>query len=493
MGKLVNPAAWEDRLPEKLLAALTEWVEGQPFDLRHRRWLVGGASGSYVAVVLMQHPNRLRGGVVKLVPPELAKAESSAVQLAQHAGPTEFVEAHLVQTSRAEPLPGATGYWLHLQDFAQVDVATLAPLNLLIDDAEFSAYCETIIRAMTTGWNPDRDDPPMDTVTPGAYLRTDLAGKKDALGAFAAQIGLSAGATTVTLPARRSDLPNPFRLLTDGVEGGPELMLFRGRGHGDLNLGNILVPVSRGVVQADRFQLIDYGRFSTTMAVSRDPSKLLLSICAHWLRSLVPGSAIRSGLAELVVAPDEYRPAPALAGCLSVVEPIWRAAAMWASTRRLVVWDWAQQQRLVLAAAAMRTVARADQSIDDRLWHLEVAALALHPLLDEVPQGQSAAVATIPPEPPVEMSPHRPTRETFSGRVKVAFSQRLGDDWRDIADLLGIPVYSQARFAMGGEARPIWEWLEARGRLAELRDALRAIGRPDLVELFDEDDQDDAG
>jgi hypothetical protein len=487
VGKLINLPAWQDRLPGDLLVALTDWVDGQPFDLRHRRWLTGGASGSHVAVVLMQHPNRLRGGVVKLVPPDLARAESRGVQLAQDAGPREFVEAHLVETSRAEPLPGTTGHWLHQQDLAQVDVAALAPLELLIDsDAGFADYCETIIHAVATEWNPGRDDPSAEPVTPGGYLRSDLSGKEQGLRAFADTLGLSTDTATLTLPGRRSDLPNPFYLLNDGVAGGPELLLFRGRGHGDLNTGNILVPVSRGVVQADRFQLIDYGRFSTTMAVSRDPVKLLLSICAHWLTSLSPGSAIRFGLAELVVAPDEYRPGPALAGYLSVAGPIWKAAAMWATTRGLALSDWAQQHRLVLAAAALRTVARADLSVEDRLWHLEVAALALQPLLAEMSQEQPAAVAVIPPEPAVTAPPRTP-RKTLSGRNKVAFSRRLGADWRDVADLLGIPSYHQSTFIPGYEARAIWEWLETRRRLSELRDALRAVDRADLVELLDED------
>jgi hypothetical protein len=489
VGKLVNPAAWRDRLSKDLFAALTEWARGQPFDLQHRRWLVGGANGSYVAVVLVRDPSRLRGGVVKLVPPELARAESGAVKRARDAGPQEFVEAHLGLTSRAEPLAGASGYWLLVQDFAQVDVATLAPLSVLIDgDDGFALYCETIMRTVATGWNPGWDDPPPDTVTPGGYLREELAGTDDALHAFAARIGVSVDAGTLTLPARRSDVPNPFRLLTDEVDGGPELLLFRGRGHGDLNLGSILVPVSRGVVQADRFQLIDYGRFSATMAVVRDPADLLLSICAHWLQSLVPGSAIRSGLADLVVAPEECRPGPALAGYLSVVEPVRRAAAMWATTRRLVLSDWSRQYRLALAAAAMRTVARTHLPVDERLWHLEVAALALQPLLDEVPEGYSAAVATIPPELSIEALPRPAVRESYGGRGKLAFSQRLGDSWRDIADLLGIPTYSQASFVQGHEARWIWEWLETRGRLGELRDALRAVDRTDLVELFDDDD-----
>jgi hypothetical protein len=72
----------------------------------------------------------------------------------------------------------------------------------------------------------------------------------------------------------------------------------------------------------------------------------------------------------------------------------------------------------------------------------------------------------------------------YSGRDKVVFCQRLGDDWRKLADYLEIAEYDQARFERGDEGRGIWVWLENRRRLEMLPESLRYIGREDLAELL---------
>ena len=72
----------------------------------------------------------------------------------------------------------------------------------------------------------------------------------------------------------------------------------------------------------------------------------------------------------------------------------------------------------------------------------------------------------------------------FSGKTKIAVCDRLGDDWKRLADHLEIPASDQARFDRGDEARGTWGWLENRSRLAELPDALRLIKREDLADLF---------
>ena len=64
--------------------------------------------------------------------------------------------------------------------------------------------------------------------------------------------------------------------------------------------------------------------------------------------------------------------------------------------------------------------------------------------------------------------------------MKVEVLRQLHFDWQDLADLVGVPPFHRARFAPGQEPRGVWEWLEARGRLAELPAALDLIGRPDL-------------
>jgi len=69
----------------------------------------------------------------------------------------------------------------------------------------------------------------------------------------------------------------------------------------------------------------------------------------------------------------------------------------------------------------------------------------------------------------------------FTGRHKLAFARRLGDNWRDLADYFDIPVDQRQRFTPGYEPQGVWEWLEARRRLEELLEALRYIDREDIV------------
>lgn len=78
-----------------------------------------------------------------------------------------------------------------------------------------------------------------------------------------------------------------------------------------------------------------------------------------------------------------------------------------------------------------------------------------------------------------------PSGGLSTSELKVEFCRRLATSWRELADSLGIPPYECARFAHGYEPREIWEWLEVRGALTTLREALAKIGRSDLVALFD--------
>jgi len=70
----------------------------------------------------------------------------------------------------------------------------------------------------------------------------------------------------------------------------------------------------------------------------------------------------------------------------------------------------------------------------------------------------------------------------YSGPSKVEFCNRLGDEWKALADFLEIRPADQARFERGDEARGIWEWLENRGKLEQLPVALQHIRREDLVQ-----------
>jgi Bacterial Death-like domain 3/TIR domain len=72
----------------------------------------------------------------------------------------------------------------------------------------------------------------------------------------------------------------------------------------------------------------------------------------------------------------------------------------------------------------------------------------------------------------------------YSGQSKIAVCSRLLADWSQLADYLDVPLPDRARFERGREPQGVWEWLEARGRLADLTSALAAVGRGDLVEVL---------
>jgi hypothetical protein len=86
---------------------------------------------------------------------------------------------------------------------------------------------------------------------------------------------------------------------------------------------------------------------------------------------------------------------------------------------------------------------------------------------------------------PADDTSEEPPHEAAAGPSKVEFCRRLGDSWRDLADVVELPRYRRAAFDRGDEARGIWDWLEARDRLPELPVALRTIDRADLADLLD--------
>lgn len=72
------------------------------------------------------------------------------------------------------------------------------------------------------------------------------------------------------------------------------------------------------------------------------------------------------------------------------------------------------------------------------------------------------------------------------GELKYEVCGRLGQDWQGLADILEIPIADRPRFDKGREPHGIWEWLESRGKLADLDQGLRKIKRSELADLLPE-------
>ncbi len=74
---------------------------------------------------------------------------------------------------------------------------------------------------------------------------------------------------------------------------------------------------------------------------------------------------------------------------------------------------------------------------------------------------------------------------SLSGKTKIALLSRLVDRWKLLATYFEIPMSDQATFQKGHEPQHIFEWLEQRNRLAELRDAFNYLSWDDLIEELD--------
>jgi nucleoside phosphorylase len=101
------------------------------------------------------------------------------------------------------------------------------------------------------------------------------------------------------------------------------------------------------------------------------------------------------------------------------------------------------------------------------------------------PLGRMRNWPTAPTAPPPAVRAPAVRAESGIGRKKVEFCRRLGDDWRELADWFEILPHQRATFSLGNEPRHVWEWLDMRGRLPVLPEALRAIDRTDLADLLE--------
>jgi len=76
-------------------------------------------------------------------------------------------------------------------------------------------------------------------------------------------------------------VPDPLLLLGESSLGDREMLVHTGRSHGDLHLGNLLVPSDDRGTQPGSYRLIDLSTYQATGPRSRDLAALLLSGVAH--------------------------------------------------------------------------------------------------------------------------------------------------------------------------------------------------------------------
>jgi hypothetical protein len=138
-----------------------------------------------------------------------------------------------------------------------------------------------------------------------------------------------------------------------------------------------------------------------------------------------------------------------------------------------LIWD-VTPQASAGAGAASRAGATQSETHDETVLSPHLDGLVVAP----PPQNHEQAAGQARPR-----QEHQASRRSH-GAIKLEFSCRMVRDWDKLADYLEIPLATRARFQQGREPQEIWEWLEQRGRLDKLKEALIAIDRPDVAEIL---------
>jgi hypothetical protein len=483
--------------------ALQRWARSvaTTVELAVPLWKASGYSGAVVVAVMItrppQPPVKL---IVKVCPPGPYASETARHHQAIAASSKSFVDAHLVRPVY-DPIPLDRGGFILFQDVAGGSLLDCRPMSQLPYGTQVAA-CRDIARALLHEWN-------------GADYQTRVAGFSNYLMGelghllqdgssvyeWALERGLLNPHDTWILTSdddAELPMPNPFlmALSNESFAKGSQITFLTGRVHGDLHLDNALIPWISGQAETANFRLIDLSAFEAKAPLTRDMAMLMLSVIARFLPEISPEQrnilhrytvGQNRDLAHLISAPAE------------AIDAIRSIGAEYFRKRGLVD-EWNAQFLLSIQAASLTFLSFENVPPESKWWFFRLSARAGAEFLRVIgqlhPESPHRIDTSKPPssreqQQPPEMSPlvivPNSGNPPYSGITKVEFCRRLGGNWIDLADIFRIPPHERARFTKGNEPRQIWEWLEIRSMLGELRGALRLINRGDLVEILDID------
>ena len=384
MGRLVGSEGWEELGHDKL-GALSELLEWQAYDIRLVRWLTGGRSGLPVALVERSGSAFTDKVAIKFFD---APDKVSKWQEASRLCPEEF-KAHIAKSS--EPLGNKTVCFLRLE-IAGDDITRYRPLRDIPHKTgqDLEKACRFIVNSILGEWNSEAPNPNnARSVSAAEYFEGifDLAriAPGNLLYQWLESSRFEPSATLIWRTIQTDEmLPNPLSLISwlNGLSAEPRLQARYGRAHGDLHLGNILMPHSP--LQPAKYILIDLDNYSTDAPLARDPMYLLLSVAADWLREITPGSNTSHQLIDAIVKPPGD--IPALTEYGKICRAVHEQAYLWGKVGGRGD-DWTQQSMLSLAACSLRYASRELDGTADpnatRSWFYELAAVAVRRYLQE--------------------------------------------------------------------------------------------------------------
>ncbi|MGW9397097.1 hypothetical protein [Streptomyces sp. NPDC055642] len=409
---------------------LVEWLDQSQLELDDPDPVATGGSGGILMSAFLRdrRPGRISGlRIIKLVPCSAhadAEPRNHRAALSDRVpGNEEFIDSHLVELD--DRTAKLDDYWVMIQypagDGTEAEMGTLAGLGT---DRRTPALVEEVVKGVLGGWNPDpvagrnREKDTVEILSAARFVQ-DMLGvssdRADRAGRWLRErMGPAGESHWFTLDGSAGPLPNPVAL----DEGSPlstcqVRLAVRGRAHGDLHPGNILVPAG-GKAAADDFWLVDLSWYHRDALLVRDPVHLLLCLVADEFLPHMSGSA-REELLTALTGEDPVCEGPLIPqGLADTVTRVRRAMIAWGAVHRINQ-GWRHQWFLALQACALMVVVRERYTEQDRWWFLRLAAGACRAYLEkagvEPPKGGVPSVeVSAPPALPQSDATSVPAR-----------------------------------------------------------------------------------
>jgi hypothetical protein len=339
-----------------------------------------GHTGSVLIPVYLSLPGRgTVRALLKYSPTgAVSPTEPAGHHDARQASPPGFARNHLVElVDGVDPVVLTNGGAVMFLEIVGGGFAITTLHAQFTHERKLSTALRTVVRSVLKDWNPE---PRLVLVDLAALFADHLAEDIRPGDTFHRWVSRYPGlreATWLELPGVAAPVPNPLGLLDGRVGEGMKIRMHVGNAHGDLHLGNVILPVGASGTLVGRYRLIDLATFRADAPLARDPMFLLCSALLVHLPELGP-AARRAALAMLVEPAQVNRTdlTNELGGCISNV---WNGGLDWACDRGLTE-EWRVESLLSLASAALRHVPWAADRVD-RLWFFQLACRATAELL----------------------------------------------------------------------------------------------------------------
>jgi hypothetical protein len=386
-------------------AAVREWttVRGVELIVPQQPLAAAGRSGAVLRefIVRRRHadPQRI---LIKVSDRGRGDAEATRHEAAMRANPT-FAQSHLVGLAY-DPWPVGEDRLLMFQELAP-DSVRLGDLHgdELVSASRYAAR-------LLTGWTPIRTH---SVVTVRDYLDREL--NRGVSSPLADQLAQRFGLHSDRVDVDGTSRLNPVWLCgDDSTLGDSKVDVECGHAHGDLHVGNVLVPRDRrGRPRWEGIRLVDLAGFEEDAPLTRDLVTLVLSALLPTLTELPPGQA--ANLARLVVEPDLDVPGGLPAEVADLVAGVYHDGTPAALRDRR---PWYRQYLLSVVAEALRHATYADAGERGRRWYLGVAARAADAVAPIVAGPTAERPWSPPSQPPTRPAPHPSRPATAPARTR---------------------------------------------------------------------------